>query len=74
MENNRTYTFIGDVHGQAPTLLALLEKLGWRKNRGRPTPEAHNAVCLDYGAGREKHLVAYHWIGQKTPNAQGYLV
>ena len=43
-------------------------------NRGQPTPEAHNAVCLDYSAGRGKHLVAYRWTGQKTLDEKGYAV
>ena len=28
------YVFIGDVHGHAPTLLALLDQLGWRQRNG----------------------------------------
>lgn len=38
MEKDRSYTFIGDVHGQAPTLRALLQKLGWKKRHGRLKP------------------------------------
>ncbi len=38
MDPNATYIFIGDVHGQAPTLRALLQKLGWKKRQGRLKP------------------------------------
>ena len=38
MDPKATYTFIGDVHGQAPTLRALLEKLGWTKRNGQLKP------------------------------------
>ncbi|NKI35144.1 hypothetical protein HFP89_08190 [Wenzhouxiangella sp. XN79A] len=29
------HVFIGDIHGHAPTLLALLERLGWKQRGGR---------------------------------------
>ena len=38
MDPKATYTFIGDVHGQAPTLRALLEKLGWTERQGHLKP------------------------------------
>ena len=39
----RETVFIGDIHGHAPTLLALLEQLGWRQKTGAwPIPPARN--------------------------------
>ena len=43
-------------------------------NRGEPSPEAPNAVCLDYSAGRGEHLVAYRWNGDGPLNERGYVV
>ena len=35
MEESNETVFIGDIHGHAPTLLALLEQLGWRQRDRR---------------------------------------
>ncbi len=34
-ESTFEHVFIGDVHGHAPTLLALLDQLGWKPRNGR---------------------------------------
>ncbi len=34
-ETTLEHVFIGDVHGHAPTLLALLDQLGWKERNGR---------------------------------------
>lgn len=38
LPNDRQFTFIGDIHGQAHTLLALLDSLGWTSQAGRLRP------------------------------------
>ena len=50
------HTFIGDVHGQAPTLRALLKKLGWRLKDGRLRPkQAENLVFVGDLIDRGRH-------------------
>ena len=34
-DTNMEHVFIGDIHGHAPTLLALLDQLGWKQRNGR---------------------------------------
>src|SRR6056297_1202790 len=45
-ESNET-VFIGDIHGHAPTLLALLGQLGWKtRNRRLAGPGGHKLVFV----------------------------
>ena len=46
MDPKATYTFIGDVHGQAPTLRALLQKLGWTNRNGQLKPRGREHLVF----------------------------
>ena len=46
MDPKATYTFIGDVHGQAPTLKALLDKLGWTRRNGHLKPRGREHLVF----------------------------
>ncbi|TVQ41812.1 MAG: metallophosphoesterase [Wenzhouxiangella sp.] len=46
LPQDRRFTFIGDIHGQANTLLALLDKLGWKRQGGRRRPSDHEFLVF----------------------------